>query len=84
MRRGSMSKTDYVDVTVDIDISDVIDFIVDYANEDDLEDIRGSLNEGTLLPTTTMVDVMKIDLFKVASEKYTLEQLEEMLDIKYY
>jgi hypothetical protein len=81
-----MTKSDYHEVEVDvtIDVTDIIDFIEDYANEFDLKEIRESLSAESPLPTGTIIDVMKLDLFKKASEKYTLEQLEELLDIKYY
>jgi hypothetical protein len=80
-----MTKTDWTEVEVDvtIDSTDVIDFIEDYANESDLKEIRKSLNLESPLPTGTMVDVMKLELFKKASEKYSLEELEEMLNLQY-
>jgi hypothetical protein len=85
MRRGRMTKTDWAEVEVDvtIDSTDVIDFIEDYANESDLKEIRKSLSLTSPLPTGTMVDVMKIELFRKASEKYTLEELEELLKLQY-
>jgi len=86
MKRGYMTKSEYqeVDVEVEIDCSDVIEFIDHHAGEDDLNEIRGVLGVESSLPTGTMFDTMKLGLFKKASEKYTLEQLEELLDIKYY
>ncbi len=85
MRRGRMSKTDWseVEVEVTIDSDDVIEFIEDYANKEDLREIRKSLDLEPPLPTSTIVDVMKLELFKKASEKYTLEELEERLNLQY-
>ncbi len=84
-RRGRMTKTDWseVEVEVTIDSTDVIDFIEEYANETDLKEIRKSLALESPLPTDTMVDVMKLELFKKVSEKYSLEELEEMLNLQY-
>jgi hypothetical protein len=81
-----MTKSEYqeVDVEVTIDVDDVVEYIKDYAGEHDLKEIRETLSVESPLPTGTLVDVMKLDLFRKVSEKYTLEQLEELLDIKYY
>jgi hypothetical protein len=81
-----MTKTDWHEVEVDvtIDVTDVVDFIEDYASQSDLKEIRKCLNLESPLPTDTLVDTMKLDLFKKASEKYSLEQLEEMLNLQYF
>lgn len=85
-RRGRMTKTDWHEVEVDvtIDVTDVIDFIEDYATKDDLDMVRNTLKMEAPLPTGTLVDTMKLELFKKASEKYSLEQLEEMLNLQYF
>jgi hypothetical protein len=81
-----MTKSDWAEVEVDvtIDVTDIIDFIEEYASESDLKEIRKSLELESPLPTGTLVDVMKLELFKKASEKYSLEQLEEMLNLQYF
>ena len=85
MRRGRMTKSDehWVEVDVTVDVSDIVEFIEDYASPTDLKEIRETLSVESPLPTGTMVDVMKLELFKKASEKYSLEELEEMLNLQY-
>jgi hypothetical protein len=86
MRRGNtMTKSDWHEVEVDvtIDVTDVIDFIEDYASKSDLDEISNVLNITPPQMRSTVVDVMKLELIKKASVKYTLEELEELLNLQY-
>lgn len=84
-RKGQMTKSEWHEVEIDvtIDVTDVIDFIEDYATRDDLEMVRNTLKMESPLPMSTLVDIMKLELFKKASEKYSLGQLEELLNLQY-
>lgn len=76
-----------VDVEVEINVNTVIDFITDYATNQDLEKIKKSLSLSYYdynyeqEPPKTLYDVMKGALVQEALEKYTLEELQKRLGI---
>jgi hypothetical protein len=78
-----MIKNVDVDVDIVIDVYDVIEYIEDYADGYDIKRIEKSLDVVTSMPNDGLIDGMKNEVLKKASEKYTLEQLEELLNIKY-
>jgi len=78
-----MIKSVDVDVDITIDVYDVIEYIEYYADRDDIKRIGKSLGTIMNTPNDGLIDGMKNEVLKKASEKYTLEQLEELLNIKY-
>lgn len=82
-----MYKSESVDVDVEIELSDVIEFIEDHASPKELKQIKDSLI-GLELPVDTqlegsMVQAMKTELLILAANKYTLEELEQRLGTKF-
>jgi hypothetical protein len=87
-RRGKMTKCDYqsIDIEVTIDIDDVCEFIEDYATSSDVKSIQAALRSAydeVPSPNRTLIDDMKTRLFIKAHQKYTLEELEERLEMTY-
>ncbi len=84
----SMYKEETVDV--EIDAADVIDYITDYASDNELDDIIEAVdsvsktaNFGERLAPSglegTLVHGMKVELLQKALIKYSLPELEERL-----
>lgn len=89
-RRGYMSLE--AEATVDVGVDEVIEFINDYASQDDLEQIhnvtrremgdRNSIDHPfyDLNPRhATLEDVMKAELLNAVFKKFSLTELEEKL-----
>lgn len=95
--RRKVNRTFYkeVDVAVEIECDDVIEYIRDYASDDELEEIRESL--AMVYPSSladvpvfkyndhegTTVQSMKFEFLQKAANKYSLAELEEKLGIIY-
>lgn len=83
-----------VDVEVEIDCNDVIDFIEDYASDTELEEISEALR--TTLPGSEasnlfkdrgldggLVRQEKLELLSAAYHKFSLQELEQKLGTKF-
>jgi hypothetical protein len=83
-----------VDVEVEIDCNDVIEFIEDYASDTELEEISEAL--GTTLPGSEtsvlfkdrgldggLVRQEKLELLSAAYHKFSLQELEQKLGTKF-
>ena len=89
---GRKRKRGIYTVEAVIDIDDVVDFINFGAGTDDLDDILEAVNEElktnpdktSMFPSETLDDIEKVKLLRLAFDKFTVYQLEEMFDIKYY
>ena len=82
-----MYKSESVDVDVEIELEDVIEFIEDYSTPKDRKQIINALT-GLELPIDTqlegsMVKGMKTELLILAANKYSLEELEQRLGTKF-
>lgn len=85
--RGYLTKTEEVDVDVTIYIEDVLEFISDCANENELNMINRAVKkelDPSTVPSTlkTLDDVFKMELLQAAFNKYSLQQLENKLGRK--
>lgn len=80
-----MRKTvsEYIDVDVDIDHDDVMDYIASYASDGELDEIRELVMVPNMVDGITLVDQMKNELLIKASRKFTLEELEAKLGMTY-
>ena len=80
-----MRKTvsEYIDVDVDIDHDDVMDYIASYASDGELDEIRELVMVPEKMVRITLVDQMKNELLIKASRKFTLEELERKLGMTY-
>lgn len=83
-----------VDVEVEIDCNDVIDFIEDYASDTELEEISEALR--TTLPGSEVSNLFKdrgldgglvrqekLELLSAAYHKFSLQELEQKLGTKF-
>lgn len=80
-----MRKTvsEYVDVDVEIEHEDVMDYITGYASDGELDEIRELVMVPNMVDGITLVDQMKNELLIKASKKFTLEELESKLGMTY-
>jgi len=80
-----MKKITYeeVEVTVDINHEDVMDYISDYATDSELDEIRDLIivQEKIEIKPITLFDEMKKILLVKAAKKISLEELEAKLGI---
>lgn len=76
----AMYKSESVDVDLEIEVSDVIEFIEDHASEKELEEIRKVVIGGSC---RSLDEKMKDELLEVAARKYTLVELEQRLGTKF-
>lgn len=85
-RRG---RTMYItqDVEVEIGFDDIMDYIDDYATDDELKIIAQSLEEDYLgvpvVKAKTLEDTLKLELLTLAFNKYSLSELEDKLGTKF-
>jgi hypothetical protein len=73
-----------VDVEVEIDFEDVVEFIEDYATQKEkleLCRVLDLITEG--LPNESLLDIMKNELLVLAAKRYSLEELEQRLGSKF-
>lgn len=87
-------RTFYRDVEVEIDCSDVIEFIEDYANDTKLEEISEALSSTSLGSDSSflfedrgldggLVRQEKLELLSAAYHKFSLQELEQKLGTKF-
>lgn len=84
----------YKDAQIEIELDDILEYISDYASQEDLIDIREALDE---MPNSgeinnygfgcrfdgSYIREEKFILLSRAAEKYTLEELEQKLGNKF-
>jgi hypothetical protein len=80
--------TIYKDVAVEIEFEDVMEYIIDYATESELDEIREEVKPMNSVEFDNQVDGSyireeKMILLKRAANKYTLEELEQRLGNKF-
>ena len=86
--KTTRSKTVEVDVDIEIDIDDVMEFIED-ASESDLKQVAEAVaeyvefDEIAGFESGTLDNDEKIELLRLAAEKYTLTELEQRLGTKF-
>lgn len=84
-------KEESVDVEIDFDVDDVIEYIEEYATEDELKDIANALTESNTNAVYfedngmegTLLGDMKMELLALAFKKFSLEELEAKLGSKF-
>jgi hypothetical protein len=92
-RRGRTFYKD-VDVEVEIDCGDVIEFIEDYASDSELEDIKDALAASGVSSDASLffedrrldgglVRQEKLELLSAAYHKFSLQELEQKLGTKF-
>ena len=84
--------TQWTEVDVDITVHEVVDFIENYADRNDLEMIKASMKNANF-PSNTVglfnsndggyIRSEKLELLSRAFSKYTLEELEQKLGNKF-
>ena len=85
-RTGSLTVSRYMDVEIEVDVSDVIEFIQDSATDSDLSEIVNALNTINIgrfefkSLDGDLVKLQKLELLNRAFSKYSLLELEERLD----
>jgi len=76
-----------VDVEVEIDLSDVLDYITDYASDDEIKQICKVIGPFQVSDLTELdssyIQEEKMILLNRAMAKYTLEELEKKLGNKW-
>ena len=77
-----------VDVDVEIDFDDVMEYINDHASDFEINSIRKEIGEIFAEESNTGLDGSyirqeKFTLFELAAKKYTLEELEQRLGNKF-
>lgn len=82
------SLTIYKDVAVEIEFEDVMEYITDYATESELDDIREEIKLADSVEFDNRIDGSyvreeKMILLTRAANKYTLEELEQLLGNKF-
>jgi hypothetical protein len=80
--------TIYKDVAVEIEFEDVMEYIIDYATESELDEIREEVKPMNSVEFDNQVDGSyvleeKMILLTRAANKYTLEELEQRLGNKF-
>jgi hypothetical protein len=78
---GSMTLEE--SISISIDVHDVTNFILYHATSHDLMFIKSELGYDTS-STTSVVDDMKRLVCEKAMNKYSLEELENMLNLSYF
>lgn len=92
-RRGRTFYKD-VDVEVEIDCGDVIEYIEDYASESELKDIKNALAASGVSSDASLffedrgldgglVRQEKLELLSAAYHKFSLQELEQKLGTKF-
>lgn len=75
--------SEFVDLEIDIDIDDIIEFIEEHADYSDLVQIRNLVSGfGDKVVVGTLYDEQKTELLSEAFNKYNLEELQEILGWK--
>ena len=83
MKNSELTKIVEMEGEAIFDIDDVIEFITDYATDDEIKQIKNCfIQNGDELPLT-LYDEMKRELMVKAMKKYSLEKLEEKLGTKH-
>ena len=77
-----------VDVDVEIEFNDVMEYITDHASDSEIDSIRKEIGEIVAEESDTELDGSYIKeekaiLFELAAKKYTLEELEQLLGNKF-
>lgn len=77
-----------VDVDVEIEFNDVMEYITDHASDSEIDSIRKEIGEIVAEESDTELDESYIKeekaiLFELAAKKYTLEELEQLLGNKF-
>lgn len=77
-----------VDVDVEIEFDDVMEYINDYASDSEIDSIRKEIGEILAEESDNGIDGSYIKqekaiLFELAAKKYTLEELEQRLGNKF-
>jgi hypothetical protein len=80
-------KTFYTSQNIDVDCEYDIDFndllqLVESCNKKELEKIRELTDNNSDINTNNLYDENKLRVLKVAFDKYTLEELQKILNIK--
>ena len=83
MRSKTIYSEQYVECEYDVDFNDLMD-LIESCDENELRQIRKIVGAEDTIKAGNLMDQQKIQLLKVALEKYNLDQLQEKLDIKPY
>lgn len=85
MKRKTIYTEQYVECEYEIQFSDILD-IIEECDDSEIEKIKKDIgvneNQNTIR-ASNIYEEQKIELLKVAFDKYTLDELMEKLNIKY-